>query len=135
MKHVDLNMTPEERLVRVIFRAEPDTNFLSDSGRQAVNELLKDIVARASIKPKRVRSECGSYCIKQHERAWYERGIRVIRLRFGFEDGRCRTLREVGKEFNVTQERIRQIEYRILRILRHPTHSKKLRQYLPSDLQ
>jgi RNA polymerase sigma factor RpoD-like protein len=55
---------------------------------------------------------------------------RVLQLRFGLEDGRARTLEEVGKEFNVTRERIRQIEAKALRKLRHPSRSRKLRGYL-----
>ena len=54
----------------------------------------------------------------------------VLRLRFGLDDGRSRTLEEVGKEFNVTRERIRQIEAKSLRKLRHPSRSKKLKDYL-----
>ena len=59
-----------------------------------------------------------------------EREQKVIRLRFGMEDGRARTLEEVGKEFDVTRERIRQIEAKALRKLRHPSRSKKLKDYL-----
>ena len=55
---------------------------------------------------------------------------RVLQLRFGLEDGRARTLEEVGKEFNLTHERIRQIEATALRKLRHPSRSRKLRDYL-----
>jgi len=55
---------------------------------------------------------------------------KVLRLRFGLDDGRSRTLEEVGKEFNVTRERIRQIEAKALRKLRHPSRSKKLKDYL-----
>jgi len=59
-----------------------------------------------------------------------DRERRVILLRFGLEDGRARTLEEVGKEFNVTRERIRQIEAKALRKLRHPSRSRKLKDYL-----
>lgn len=59
-----------------------------------------------------------------------EREQKVLRLRFGLSDGRARTLEEVGKEFNVTRERIRQIEAKALRKLRHPSRSKKLKDYL-----
>ena len=58
------------------------------------------------------------------------REAKVLRLRFGLEDGRSRTLEEVGKEFNVTRERIRQIEAKALRKLRHPSRSRKLKDYL-----
>ncbi|MCX6009283.1 MAG: sigma-70 family RNA polymerase sigma factor, partial [Chloroflexi bacterium] len=59
-----------------------------------------------------------------------DRERRVILLRFGLEDDRPRTLEEVGKEFNVTRERIRQIEAKALRKLRHPSRSRKLKDYL-----
>ena len=59
-----------------------------------------------------------------------EREQKVLKLRFGLEDGRARTLEEVGKEFDVTRERIRQIEAKALRKLRHPSRSKKLKDYL-----
>jgi RNA polymerase primary sigma factor len=54
----------------------------------------------------------------------------VLKLRFGLEDGRQRTLEEVGQQFNITRERIRQIEAKALRKLRHPSRSKKLKDYL-----
>jgi RNA polymerase primary sigma factor len=59
-----------------------------------------------------------------------DRERRVLQLRFGLEDGHSRTLEEVGKEFGVTRERIRQIEVKALRKLRHPRLGKKLRDYL-----
>ena len=59
-----------------------------------------------------------------------EREEQVLRLRFGLDDGSCKTLEEVGQMFGVTRERIRQIEAKALRKLRHPSRSKKLRDYL-----
>jgi RNA polymerase primary sigma factor len=59
-----------------------------------------------------------------------DREARVLQLRFGLEDGRGRTLEEVGRQFGVTRERIRQIEAKALRKLRHPSRSKKLRDFL-----
>src|SRR5659263_178365 len=59
-----------------------------------------------------------------------DREQRVLRLRFGLDDGRARTLEEVGQKFGVTRERIRQIEAKTLRKLRHPSRSKKLKDYL-----
>ena len=59
-----------------------------------------------------------------------DREAKVLRLRFGLEDGRSRTLEEVGKEFDVTRERIRQIEAKALRKLRHPSRSKKVKDFL-----
>lgn len=58
------------------------------------------------------------------------REAKVLKLRFGLEDGKSRTLEEVGREFKVTRERIRQIEAKALRKLRHPSRSKKLRDYM-----
>jgi RNA polymerase primary sigma factor len=59
-----------------------------------------------------------------------DREQKVLRLRFGLDDGRARTLEEVGKQFEVTRERIRQIEAKALRKLRHPSRSRKLRDFL-----
>ena len=59
-----------------------------------------------------------------------EREQKVLRLRFGLDDGKARTLEEVGRQFNVTRERIRQIEAKALRKLRHPSRSRKLKDYL-----
>ena len=59
-----------------------------------------------------------------------EREQKVLRLRFGLDDGEAKTLEEVGKTFNVTRERIRQIEAKALRKLRHPSRSRKLKDYL-----
>ena len=62
-----------------------------------------------------------------------ERERQVVRLRFGLEDGQAKTLEEVGKEFGVTRERIRQIESKTLAKLRHPHRSQKLRDYLEGE--
>ena len=62
-----------------------------------------------------------------------EREQEVVRLRFGLDDGQARTLEEVGKEFGVTRERIRQIESKTLAKLRHPHRSQKLRDYLDGE--
>ena len=59
-----------------------------------------------------------------------EREEKVLKLRFGLEDGQCRTLEEVGQIFGVTRERIRQIEAKALRKMRHPSRSKKLKDFL-----
>ena len=73
--------------------------------------------------------EAKKYLDKEWDRLT-EREQKVLRLRFGMNDGRARTLEEVGKEFDVTRERIRQIEAKALRKLRHPSRSRKLRDYL-----
>jgi RNA polymerase primary sigma factor len=62
-----------------------------------------------------------------------EREQKVVRLRFGLDDGHMRTLEEVGKEFGVTRERIRQIEAKTLAKLRHPIRSQRLRDYLEEE--
>jgi len=59
-----------------------------------------------------------------------KREKKVLQLRFGLKDGHPRTLEEVGREFNVTRERVRQIEGKALRKLRHPSHSRKIKGYL-----
>ena len=59
----------------------------------------------------------------------------VLRLRFGLDDGKARTLEEVGKEFDVTRERVRQIEAKAIRKLRHPLRSKSLKDYLDSEVE
>ncbi|MCR5283896.1 MAG: sigma-70 family RNA polymerase sigma factor, partial [Lachnospiraceae bacterium] len=59
-----------------------------------------------------------------------DREAKVLKLRFGLEDGKARTLEEVGQRFDVTRERIRQIEAKALRKLRHPSRSRKLKDYL-----
>ena len=71
-----------------------------------------------------------SICLQSGLPKAREREQKVLRLRFGMDDGRARTLEEVGKEFDVTRERIRQIEAKALRKLRHPSRSRKLRDYL-----
>ena len=68
--------------------------------------------------------------ISESHTTYFQREARVLSLRYGLEDGNPKTLEEVGKEFNVTRERIRQIEAKALRKLRHPSRSKKLRDYL-----
>ncbi len=80
-------------------------------------------------------SEAASFVLLKEQlvdvlRTLTPREEKVLRLRFGLEDGRQRTLEEVGREFNVTRERIRQIEAKALRKLRHPSRSKKLKDYL-----
>ena len=72
---------------------------------------------------------CGGSCCTSLK-SLTPREERVITLRFGLEDGRARTLEELGKEFNVTRERVRQIEAKALRKLRHPSRAKLLRDYL-----
>ena len=88
----------------------PDERNMS-SEEYATNEMLKDEISEILL-------------------TLTEREEKVIRLRFGLEDGKSRTLEEVGKMFNVTRERIRQIEAKALRKLRHPSRSRKLKDYM-----
>lgn len=83
-------------------------------------------------------SEAASYALLKEQlmevlNTLTEREEKVLRLRFGLDDGRARTLEEVGKEFNVTRERIRQIEAKALRKLKHPTRSKRLRDFVDKN--
>ena len=91
-------------------------DFLEDEGVSAPAE-----AASANLLREQLKEVLGTLT---------EREEKVLRLRFGLEDGRPRTLEEVGKEFDVTRERIRQIEAKALRKLRHPSRSKKLKDFL-----
>ena len=85
------------------------------------NALTPVDVASHQLLKEQVEEVLGTLTPREH---------RIVQLRFGLEDGRSRTLEEVGKEFNVTRERIRQIEAKALRKLRHPSRSRKLKDYL-----
>jgi RNA polymerase primary sigma factor len=98
---------------------EEDSNlgdFIPDEGGEAPSE-----AASLQMQKEAIEDVLGSLT---------ERERRVLRLRFGLDDGRPRTLEEVGRDFNVTRERIRQIEAKALRKLRHPSRSRKLRDFL-----
>ena len=91
-------------------------DFIEDQGALAPAEAASHQLLREQVK-----DALGSLTQREQE---------VLRLRFGLDDGRSRTLEEVGKEFKVTRERIRQIEAKALRKLRHPSRSRKLKDYL-----
>lgn len=125
-------LTPEEKLVCAIFGepAWPEgvKHFLSNEGQIAVNNLLDEFVAHAKAQGNQLSKAT-------------ERGVRILRLRFGLEpltdaekmkhpSRSSRTYDEVKVYFGVTRERIRQIEAKTLRRLRHPVYSSKLRPYL-----
>ena len=85
---------------------------------------------RRSRRRPRPRARCSPKRSKKRSQELNDRERAVVRLRFGLDDGQIRTLEEVGKEFGVTRERIRQIESKTLAKLRHPTRSQRLRDYL-----
>ncbi len=126
----ELVVTPAK--VREIIRASQQTLSLETpigaEGDAQLGDLIED---RAALAPPEAASH---QLLKEQVAAVLDsltgRERRVLQLRFGLEDGRARTLEEVGKEFNVTRERIRQIEAKALRKLRHPSRSRKLRDYL-----
>jgi len=103
----------------------------SDIGEEEDSHLGDFIEDRATLPPADVASqELLKAQLNKILSELTDRERKVILLRFGLEDGRARTLEEVGKEFNVTRERIRQIEAKALRKLRHPSRSRKLKDYL-----
>jgi RNA polymerase primary sigma factor len=122
--------TPEK--VREITKASQEPVSLETPiGAEGDAQLGDFIEDRAALAPAEAAAD---QLLKEHVEAVLDsltgRERRVLQLRFGLKDGRARTLEEVGKEFNVTRERIRQIEANALRKLRHPSRSRKLRDYL-----
>jgi RNA polymerase primary sigma factor len=126
-----LDMSPErvEEVMALFFRQPMSLDM--PIGEDA-NSLLGDFVAdHASLAPTEATSQ--QLLKEQIDKVLdelTEREKKVLQLRFGLRDGRARTLEEVGREFNVTRERIRQIEGKALRKLRHPSRSRKLKGYL-----
>ena len=94
-------------------------NFIPDDDAPSPSEQAADVLLREHI--------------EDVMQTLTPREAKVLKLRFGLEDGRMRTLEEVGKEFNVTRERIRQIEAKALRKLRHPSRSKRLKDFMNSE--
>ncbi|GAI09695.1 unnamed protein product [marine sediment metagenome] len=126
-----LNMTPE-RVEEIIdlFHHEP-ISLETPIGAEENSRLGDFVEDRTSLAPIEAASQ--QLLKEQIDRVLDEltpREKRVLQLRFGLKDGHTRTLEEVGQEFNVTRERIRQIEAKALRKLRHPSKSRKLRDYL-----
>ncbi len=127
---LEIGLSPEK--VREIQKIQPDPVSLEtpvgDEDDSTLGEFIADVEALApadyasqELLREQVESVLGSLSERERD---------VLRLRFGLADGRNRTLEEVGKEFNVTRERIRQIEAKALRKLRHPSRSRKLKDYL-----
>ncbi len=126
----DMEITPEK--VREIIKVSQEPVSLETPIGEEEDSHLGDFIEdRAATPPLEAASQ---QLLKEQIEAVLntlsERERKVLRLRFGLDDGRPRTLEEVGREFKVTRERIRQIEGKALRKLRHPSRSKKLRDYL-----
>ena len=122
---------PKERVQEIMKIAQEPVSLETPIGEEEDSH-LGDFIQDESI-PTRVEATNQTLLHEQLDEVvstLTEREQRVIKLRFGWDDGRPRTLEEVGKEFNVTRERIRQIEAKALRKLRHPNRSRKLKDFL-----
>jgi RNA polymerase primary sigma factor len=126
-----LDMSPErvEEVMALFFRQPISLDIpIGEDANSRLGDLVED---RSSLAPTEATSQ--QLLKEQIDKVLdelTEREKRVLQLRFGLKDGRARTLEEVGKEFSVTRERIRQIEGKALRKLRHPSRSRKLKGYL-----
>lgn len=125
----EMGVDPEK--VREIIKVSQEPTSLEAPVGEEKDSTLGDFIPDEEIRPE---DQASAELLKSHLaevlNTLNDREKKVLRLRFGLEDGRQRTLEEVGREFGVTRERIRQIEAKALRKLRHPTRSKKLKDYL-----
>ena len=126
----EMNM-PVDKVREILKIAQEPVSLETPIGEEEDSHLGDFIPDEAASEP----SEAASFTLLKEQlvdvlSTLTPREEKVLKLRFGIEDGRTRTLEEVGKEFNVTRERIRQIEAKALRKLRHPSRSKKLKDYL-----
>ena len=126
----EMNM-PAERVREIMKIAQEPVSLETPIGEEEDSHLGDFIPDEGASEP----SEAASFTLLKEQlvdvlSTLTPREEKVLKLRFGIEDGRTRTLEEVGKEFNVTRERIRQIEAKALRKLRHPSRSKKLKDFL-----
>ena len=126
----EMNM-PVERVREILKIAQEPVSRETPIGEEEDSHLGDFIPDDDALEP----AEAASFTLLKEQlvevlKTLTPREEKVLRLRFGIEDGRTRTLEEVGKEFNVTRERIRQIEAKALRKLRHPSRSKKLKDFL-----
>jgi RNA polymerase primary sigma factor len=128
-----VEMTPDR--VREILRIAQDPLSLDSPLGEADDSNLSDYIPdmTADAPEERAARTMLNYAVEQALEDLNDRERQVMRLRFGLEDGQARTLEEVGREFGVTRERIRQIESKTLAKLRHPHRSQKLRDYLDGD--
>ena len=122
---------PEEKVREIIKIAQEPVSLETPIGEEEDSHLGDFIEDRSALAP----ADAASYQLLKEQVSEVldtlsPRERRVLQLRFGLEDGRSRTLEEVGREFSVTRERIRQIEAKALRKLRHPSRSKKLKDFL-----
>ena len=127
---LEMNM-PVEKVREILKIAQEPVSLETPIGEEEDSHLGDFIPDEDASEP----SEAASYTLLKEQLVEVlgtltKREEKVLRLRFGIEDGRARTLEEVGREFNVTRERIRQIEAKALRKLRHPSRSKKLKDFL-----
>jgi len=124
-----MEIDPEK--VREIIKVSQEPTSLEAPVGEEKDSTLGDFIPDEEIRPE---DQASAELLKAHLSevldTLNDREKKVLKLRFGLEDGRQRTLEEVGREFGVTRERIRQIEAKALRKLRHPTRSKKLKDYL-----
>ena len=126
----EMNM-PVDKVREILKIAQEPVSLETPIGEEEDSHLGDFIPDEGASEP----SEAASFTLLQEQlvdvlSTLTPREEKVLKLRFGIEDGRTRTLEEVGKEFNVTRERIRQIEAKALRKLRHPSRSKKLKDFL-----
>jgi RNA polymerase primary sigma factor len=122
---------PPERVREILKISQEPVSLETPVGEEEDSALADFIPDEAAVAP----AEAASQELLREQvdtvlNSLSDRERDVLKLRFGLVDGRNRTLEEVGKEFNVTRERIRQIEAKALRKLRHPTRSRKLKDYL-----
>ena len=126
-------LTPEK--VREIRRINQDTVSLEQPVNEEDGFSLSDVIEdkEAEVPPDAAARRMLNEAVQEVLAELSEREQQIVRLRFGLDDGQMRTLEEVGKEFGVTRERIRQIEAKTLAKLRHPLRSQRLRDYLDAE--